>query len=147
MCFSIDNNFSLYQNFGILPQNMGILPMFWYRDLATLTFFVVKKHIWKYRNEFFPPLLISGDYAWILRIIKFWKNHTFVAKSTPFFGQIVAKPTPILGQIEPKCVHIGPILVQYGHISNLHLGEPSKHEMSQIVENVQNFFDPPPPLG
>ena len=49
------------------------------------------------------------------------KNHTFVAKPTPFFGQIVAKPTPFLGQIEPKSVHIGHILVQYGHISNLHL--------------------------
>ena len=63
----------------------------------------------------------SGDYAWILRIIKFWKNHTFVVKPTPFFGHIVAKPTPFLGQIEPKCVHIEPILVQYVPIPDLYL--------------------------
>ena len=38
-----------------------------------------------------------------------------------FWCKIVAQPTPFLGQIEPKYVQVGPILVQFGHVLNLHL--------------------------
>ena len=35
-------------------------------------------------------------------------------------------------------------LIQSAQSVKVFLGEPSKHEMSQIVEKVHNFLDPPP---
>ena len=44
-----------------------------------------------------------------------------VFEKSNFWCKIVAQPTPFLGQIEPKYVQVGPILVQFGHVLNLHL--------------------------
>ena len=44
-----------------------------------------------------------------------------IFEKSNFWCKIVAQPTPFLGQIEPKYVQVGPILVQFGHVLNLHL--------------------------
>ena len=67
---------------------------------------------------FFTPILLYSlnDY-WFLGILKLFKELIFLN----LLPQIVARPAPFSGQIEPKFVHSGHILVQYGHILNLHL--------------------------
>ena len=49
-------------------------------------------------------------------------ENTKTLRKLIFFKSLVphcCKSTPFFGQIEPKCVHSGHILVQYGHIPNL----------------------------
>ena len=60
-----------------------------------------------------------------------------IFEKSNFWCKIVAQPTPFLGQIEPKYVQVGPILVQFGHVLNLHLLKNIEKKKGDVNVNTQ----------
>ena len=104
-----------YRVVATLPLFWGSLPKFWYR----LKLLSLKKTHLKIQEWIFFFTSKLGGLSLNFEDIKIFEKLNFWCK-------IVAQPTPFLGQIEPKYVQVGPILVQFGHVLNLHLLSRSK---------------------